>query len=161
MRYQTSKFLDDFLNNNNITIADLSKKILVSRAYISYVKNGTKTASEKFLLKMVEKFPQLKKKEKELLLMLENDKKIEKLKKLEKKRRETIGKDENLENFSKMTKREKVQYEKFLEGANFYFNDENVSEEEKYKLIASLNNTFFKALEKKQERKAKREKEKK
>ena len=65
------------------------------------------------------------------------------------------------ERVANMNKRERIKHEEFLEGANFYFNDESVTEEEKEKLINSLNSMYFRAKDKKQERKAKREKEKK
>ena len=105
---------------------------------------------------MIKVFPQLRKKENDLLLMLDNDKKIEKLKHLEKKRRETIGKDEKLEKFSKMTKREKIQSEKFLESANFYFNDESIDDEDKDKMLIALNMIYADAKKTKSEKKKKK-----
>ena len=156
MNYQMSKFLDDFLNEYSLNISELASKLKVSQPYISYIKNGTKTASKKFIQQMIQVFPQLRKKENELLLMLDNDKKIEKLKNLEKKRRETIGKDEKLESFSKMTKREKIQYEKFLESANFYFNDESIEDEDKDKMLIALNMIYADAKKSKSKKKNKK-----
>lgn len=156
MIYQISKFLDDFLKEYDLNISELALKLEISQPYISYIKNGTKTASKKFIQQMIKVFPQLRKKENDLLLMLDNDKKIEKLKRLEKKRRETIGKDEKLENFSKMTKREKIQYEKFLESANFYFNDESIDDEDKDKMLIALNMIYADAKKTKFEKKKKK-----
>lgn len=65
------------------------------------------------------------------------------------------------ERVANMSKKERMKHEEFLEGANFYFNDESITEEEKEKLINSLNSMYFRAKDKKQERKFKREKEKK
>ena len=147
MIYQISKFLDNFLKEYDLNISELALKLEVSQPYISYIKNGTKTASKKFIQKMTKVFPQLRKKENDLLLMLDNDKKIEKLKHLEKKRRETIGKDEKLENFSKMTKKEKIEYNEFINGATYFFNDEKVENEDKDKLMSVLTEIYFKSKE--------------
>ena len=46
-----------------------------------------------------------------------------------------------------LNKNEKVQYDNFMQGANLFFNDETVSEDDKDKLMASLNNMYFKAKE--------------
>ena len=147
MKYQISKFLDEFLEKNSMTVTDLSLKLPFSRPYISYVKNGTKTASKKFIEQIIQKFPQLKKKENDLFLMLNNDKKIEKLKNLEIKRRETIGKDEELAKISKMTKKEKIEFNEFINGATYFFNDEKVESEDKDKLMSVLTEIYFKSKE--------------
>lgn len=80
MIYQISKFLDDFLKEYDLNISELALKLEVSQPYISYIKNGTKTASKKFIQQMIMVFPQLRKKENDLLLMLDNLEKSEKIK---------------------------------------------------------------------------------
>ena len=56
-----------------------------------------------------------------------------------------------------LNRREKLQREKFLEdNAVFFFNDENVSEEDKDKLMLALNNAYFKSKEIKREKKNKK-----
>ena len=142
MNYQISKFLDDFLNKNQISLTELSNKLGITHAYVSYIKNGTKTASKNFIAIMIKTFPTLKDQEKELYDKLENDKKIEKLRNLEKKRRETIGGSEELNKFSKMTKRDHIQLEQVMSTAQHFFNDETVSEEDKIKLHNSLIDLF-------------------
>lgn len=143
MNYQISKFLDDFLGRNQLTITDLSNKLGFTHAYVSYVRSGTKTASKNFIETMIKAYPILKSSEKELYEKLENDKKIEKLKNLEKKRRETIGGSSELDKFSKLTKRDHIQLEQVMSTAQHFFNDEMVSEEDKKKLSDSLLELFF------------------
>ena len=53
-----------------------------------------------------------------------------------------------------LNKREKIQRQKFLEdNAVFFFNDENVSEEDKDKLMLALNNAYFRSKEIKRDKK--------
>jgi len=56
-----------------------------------------------------------------------------------------------------LNKREKAQRQKFLEdNAVFFFNDENVSEEDKDKLMLALNNAYFRSKEIKRDKKNKK-----
>lgn len=43
----------------------------------------------------------------------------------------------------KLNKREKSQYEKTMDEAALFFNDENISEEDKQKLVWAMNEMFF------------------
>ena len=52
-----------------------------------------------------------------------------------------------------LNKNEKNQYDNFMQGANLFFNDESVSEDDKDKLMASLNSMYFKAKEMKKKKK--------
>lgn len=49
------------------------------------------------------------------------------------------------EKIEKLTKREKMQLDEILNSANFYYNDKNVSEEDKKKLHDTLQEIFFDA----------------
>lgn len=42
-----------------------------------------------------------------------------------------------------LNKREKTQYEKTIDEAALFFNDENISEEDKQKLLLAMNEMFF------------------
>lgn len=46
---------------------------------------------------------------------------------------------------NKLTKRERMQLDEILNSANFYYNDKNVSEEDKKKLHDTLQEIFFDA----------------
>ncbi len=54
-----------------------------------------------------------------------------------------------------MTKRELTQYEKVMNEATLMFNNEDVSEEDKEKLMMALNDMFWKAKQKNKEKYAK------
>ena len=56
------------------------------------------------------------------------------------------------EKVPQLSKRERVQYDTFMEGANLFFNDENVSEDDKDKLMASLNDLYFRVKKLKKEK---------
>lgn len=43
----------------------------------------------------------------------------------------------------KLNKREKNQYDKTMEEVSLFFNDENISEEDKQKLLMAMNEMFF------------------
>ena len=90
MEYQISHFLDEFLEQIGISVTELAKKLDISQPYVSYVKNGTKTASKNFIEKLVSTYPSLESKKK-LLEMLENDKNMEKLQNIEKKKQEVLS----------------------------------------------------------------------
>ena len=51
------------------------------------------------------------------------------------------GDEENLP--IKLNKKEKFQYDKFMEDAIYFFNDESVSDDDKRKLLDSLNSIFL------------------
>ncbi|RRD39282.1 hypothetical protein EII29_07700 [Leptotrichia sp. OH3620_COT-345] len=91
MEYKIAIFLNEFLNGKEINVSELSQKLDISNAYISYIKNSERTASKKFIMKLVSNYPYLKKREEELLLLLEEDKLKEKLLKIEKSRKKILG----------------------------------------------------------------------
>ncbi|MBF4804996.1 MAG: hypothetical protein HXM47_00195, partial [Pseudoleptotrichia goodfellowii] len=118
--------------------------------YVSGIRNPSKDFIEKFL-----KSFKLTKEEKENFILVAE-----------------LGKTEILKNeltkynitddtrFKELNKKEMIKYESFMEGANLFFNDESIDDEDKDKLMASLNNLYFRAKAKKKERKEKREAEK-
>ena len=44
---------------------------------------------------------------------------------------------------SQLTKKEKLDYDKFMEEATYYFNDESISDEDKEKLFRSFQEVYF------------------
>ena len=154
MEYQISHFLDEFLEQIGISVTELAKKLDISQPYVSYVKNGTKTASKKFIEKLVSTYPSLEGKKEKLLEMLENDKNMEKLQNIEKKKQEVLS---NVEIMSpggkKLTKRERIQLNEVIGSANYFFNDETVDFEDKEKLILTLHELFIDAKNKNKSKK--------
>ena len=123
MEYQISHFLDEFLEQIGISVTELAKKLDISQPYVSYVKNGTKTASKNFIEKLVSTYPSLESKKEKLLEMLENDKNMEKLQNIEKKKQEVLSNifaaellisDETTEEYFFLNNKNSVDFE-FLE----------------------------------------------
>ena len=54
-----------------------------------------------------------------------------------------------------LTKKEKFEYDKFMESATYFFNDETVSDEDKKKFSDALQNAFITALMHKKKKKKK------
>ena len=54
---------------------------------------------------------------------------------------------------AELNKKEKFEYDRFMEEAIYFFNDENVSDEDKKKLSDSLQEVFFTALLEKKKKK--------
>jgi transcriptional regulator with XRE-family HTH domain len=154
MKYKIPEFLDMFLRQTGINTMDLAKKLGMSQPYISYVKNGKKTASINFIKNLLSAYPFLEEERENLLNMLENDKKIEKLKKIEKKKKEVLTSVEILDNSKvKLTTSEKRQLNEVIESASYFFNDENISEEDKEQVLLTLHELFFESKKKNKSKK--------
>lgn len=154
MEYQISRFLDEFLEQARINVTELAKKLGISQAYVSYVRNGTKTASKKFIEKLTNAYPTLECKKEKLFEMLENDKNMEKLQNIEKKKQEVLSNVEIMDpSGKKLTKRERMQLNEVIGSANYFFNDETVDFEDKEKLILTLQELFFDAKKKNKSKK--------
>ena len=60
---------------------------------------------------------------------------------------ELLGRDNQKNDpISQLTKKEKLNYEEFMEQSKFFFNDENVSEEDKELFFKSLQEIFLDSL---------------
>ena len=69
---------------------------------------------------------------------------------------EIIGiKPKENSSLSNLTKKEKFEYDKFMESATYFFNDESVSDEDKKKFSDALQNAFVTALMQKNKKKKK------
>ena len=64
-----------------------------------------------------------------------------------------IGSKKNIDPISQLSKKEKFEYDKFMEDAIYFFNDETVSDEDKKKLFDGLQTAFFTILLKKENKK--------
>lgn len=69
--------------------------------------------------------------------------------------------DETDERILELSKKEKMDYDKFVQGANLYFNDEGIEEEDMDKVMSALTEAYFRAKEIKREKKSEKEKNKK
>lgn len=147
MEYKITQFLNDFLEKNGTGVTEVASKVKMSQPYVTYIKSGKKTASKKFLNNLMKAYPKLLSKEKELMSMLEEDKKYYKLKEIEKNKNQVLSDLEmaGLENGIKIGAREKRQFNEVISSADYFFNDENVSLEDKEKMLISLQELFFEA----------------
>lgn len=69
---------------------------------------------------------------------------------------EDASSDKKNDPLSNLTKNEKFEYDKFMEDAIYFFNDETVSDEDKKKLLDGLQTAFFTILLKKENKKKKK-----
>ena len=66
-----------------------------------------------------------------------------------------INRSKNTDPISQLSKKEKFEYDKFMESATYFFNDETVSDEDKKKFSDALQNAFVTALMQKNKKKKK------
>ena len=66
-----------------------------------------------------------------------------------------INRSKNTDPISQLSKKEKFEYDKFMESATYFFNDETVSDEDKKKFSDALQNAVVTALMQKNKKKKK------
>ena len=133
------EFLKYFSETREYTYEYIGLKTGLKKATISHYVNGRRNPSKEFIESFLKEF-KLTKEEKENFLLVAELGKTDVLK-------DEIAKYKitNDERVGKLTRREKLQYKDLIEGSRFYFNDENISEEDKDKLMASVNEAYFEA----------------
>lgn len=133
------EFLKYFSETREYTYEYIGLKTGLKKATISHYVNGRRNPSKEFIESFLKKF-KLTKEEKENFLLVAELGKTDVLK--DEIAKYNITNDERV---GKLTRREKLQYKDLIDGSRFYFNDENISEEDKDKLMASLNEAYFEA----------------
>lgn len=133
------EFLKYFSETREYTYEYIGLKTGLKKATISHYVNGRRNPSKEFIKNFLKEF-KLTKEEKENFLLVAELGKTDVLK--DEIAKYNITNDERV---GKLTRREKLQYKDLIEGSRFYFNDENISEEDKDKLMASLNEAYFEA----------------
>ena len=131
------EFLKYFSETREYTYEYIGLKTGLKKATISHYVNGRRNPSKEFIESFLKEF-KLTKEEKENFLLVAELGKTDVLK--DEIAKYNITNDERV---GKLTRREKLQYKDLIEGSRFYFNDENISEEDKDKLMASLNEAYF------------------
>ncbi len=155
MKYKTlGEFLKYFMDDRKVTYEYIAHATGKTKGMISHYVSGIRNPSKDFIEKFLKSFKLTKEEKENFILVAE------------------LGKTEILKNeltkynitddtrFKELNKKEIIKYESFMEGANLFFNDESIDDEDKDKLMASLNNLYFRAKAKKKERKEKRKAEK-
>ena len=133
------EFLKYFSETREYTYEYIGLKTGLKKATISHYVNGRRNPSKEFIESFLKEF-KLTKEEKENFLLVAELGKTDVLK--DEIAKYNITNDERL---GKLTRSEKLQYKDLIEGSRFYFNDENISEEDKDKLMASVNEAYFEA----------------
>nr|DAS25023.1 MAG TPA: helix-turn-helix domain protein [Caudoviricetes sp.] len=133
------EFLKYFSETREYTYEYIGLKTGLKKATISHYVNGRRNPSKEFIESFLKEF-KLTKEEKENFLLVAELGKTDVLK--DEIAKYNITNDERV---GKLTRREKLQYKDLIEGSRFYFNDENISEEDKDKLMASVNEAYFEA----------------
>lgn len=133
------EFLKYFSETREYTYEYIGLKTGLKKATISHYVNGRRNPSKEFIESFLKEF-KLTKEEKENFLLVAELGKTDVLK--DEIAKYNIANDERV---GKLTRREKLQYKDLIEGSRFYFNDENISEEDKDKLMASVNEAYFEA----------------
>lgn len=113
--------------SRNLTIMQLAEKASLGNGTIGDIESGRSKGSRKSLNKIAEAL----------------DLTIEERNRLDNAfmgRDITSMSDSRVENLSK---RDKSQYDRTIDEASLFFNDENVSEEDKQKLLMAMNELFF------------------
>lgn len=113
--------------SRNLTIMQLAEKANLGNGTIGDIETGRSKGSRKTLDKIAEAL----------------DLTVEERNRLDNAfmgRDITSISDPRVEN---LNKREKTQYEKTIDEAALFFNDENISEEDKQKLLLAMNEMFF------------------
>ena len=113
--------------SRNLTIMQLAEKARLGNGTIGDIESGRSKGSRKSLDKIAEA----------LNLNIEERNRLDNA---FMGRDITSMSDPRVEN---LNKREKTQYEKTIDEAALFFNDENVSEEDKQKLLMAMNELFF------------------
>ena len=118
--------LKQLRESKSMTIEELAKKSGVGRGTIGDIETGKNKSTVKTLNKLA------------VALELTPD---------EKNKLDSAFLGRNIESADKrilsLNKRELSQYEKTMEEASLFFNDETVSEEDKQKMVMAINELFF------------------
>ena len=128
---ELSLILKKYRESRNLSIKQLAELAGVGNGTIGEIERG-KNKSRPVTLEKIAKALKLTSEEREILFscLIPQD--------LGKK---LIGIKEP--RIDKLNKRERSQYEKTMEEATLFFNDENISEEDKQKLLLAMNEMFF------------------
>ena len=127
---------------NGLTLEEAAKKLGVSKPTLHRYESGviSNIPSDK-----IEGFAEIYKTTPAYLMGWEDE-----------KGNSLIGSKKNIDPISQLSKKEKFEYDKFMEDAIYFFNDETVSDEDKKKLLDGLQTAFFTILLKKENKKKKK-----
>lgn len=133
------KWLKNYLEKHDYKIENFAEEVGYSFGLISHYTRGRRSPSYKFIKTMFEKINFTENEKKEILDCLRNDKLPFELQEFIPKQVTPVA-DSRVD---ALDKRSLSQYEKTMEEATLFFNDENITEEDKQKLLLAMNEMFF------------------
>lgn len=143
---KSSEILINYRKKHKMTVAKFAELLGVSQVFLTHLEHDRRKISEDLFIKL-EEF--LSKEEINKLKRTEKFKDVpedilSELKSLEKENRELKEKYLNIDpRLLTLDKRGLSQYDKTINEASLFFNDGNISEEDKQKLLMAMNEMFF------------------
>lgn len=136
---KSSEIIKRYRKNHNITVAQLAEKIGVSQVFLTKIENEQKKISVRVLknLKNIlseSEYKQLIDYENFIKTPLPIRYELEKLKQLEKLKGELLTEEKDM-----------LEFQQFIKSATLFFNNEQIQDEDKKKLIDALIEIFYDA----------------
>ena len=147
---KSSEILINYRKNKGLTVAKFAEMLGVSQVFLTHLEHDRRKISDE-LFKKLENFLSVSDIEK--LKETEEykdvpEKIMNKLKKLETENETLKSKYKNIDpRVLSLNKRELSQFDKTMEEASLFFNDETVSEEDKQKMVLAISKLFFESKE--------------
>lgn len=147
---KAGEILVKYRKNQGMTVAKFAELLGVSQVFLTHLEHDKRKISENLFERLGEflsddEMRNLREAEKLKDIPKDVAEKLEKLEKENKNLREKILKiDPRVE---ELDKRGLNQYEKAMNEASMFFNDEGIDEEDKQKLLLALNEVFFRSKE--------------
>lgn len=143
---KSSEILINYRKNKKLTVAKFAEMLGVSQVFLTHLEHDRRKISED-LFERLEKFLSTD----EISLLKETEKYksvpediLEKIKKLEKENKKLKEKYSQIdERVLDLDKKSFSQYEKTMNEASLFFQDENISEEDKQKMVMAISELFF------------------
>lgn len=160
---KSSEILKNYRKNQGLTVAKFAEMLGISQVFLTHLEHDKRKISESLFERLEgflskEELDSLKETEKMKDLPEDIIKKIVSLEKENKDLKEKFSQiDPRVE---KLNKREFNQYEKAMNEASLFFNDETTSEEDKQKLMLAISEMFFMSKEINRKKYARKDKKK-
>lgn len=143
---KSSEILINYRKNKKLTVAKFAEMLGVSQVFLTHLEHDRRKISDD-LFERLEEFLSAD----EIALLKETEKYksipedvLEKIKKLEKENKKLKEKYSQIdERVLTLDKKSFSQYEKTMNEASLFFQDETISEEDKQKMVMAISELFF------------------
>lgn len=135
-KLEFSVFLKNYMDKHEYKLEAFADKVGYSFGLISHYINGRRSPSYKFIKAFFDKFNLTEKEKIEVIEILKKD-----------KLPEEIIEIENLSNpmYRSLDSRGRMQFKEIIEQSSLMFNDENIPEEDKQKVLLAIQGAFYDA----------------